>query len=160
MAVLENAPGIPAGTETTLVVWTDEEHGFYYVGFSTFFTPEVQYCEGIVIGGTGHTVMDCNGTWWDADMDNFILPYICEKDAAGEIEWTPYDRENTNVEEILGVGESEGGESAEGESAEGESAEGESAEGESAEGESPAGEAEADAEAQPAEEAVDEAAEN
>ena len=165
MAVLENAPGIPAGTETTLVVWTDEEHGFYYVGFSTFFTPEVQFCEGIVIGGTGHTVMDCNGTWWDADMDNFILPYICEKDAAGEIEWTPYDRENTNVEEILGVGESEGGESAEGESAEGESAEGESAEGESAEGESaegesPAGEAEADAEAQPAEEAADAAAEN
>jgi len=143
MAVLENAPGIPAGSETTLVVWTDEDHGFYYVGFLTFFDPEnVQYCEGIVIGGTGHVVMDCNGTWWDADMDNYILPYIVAKDQAGEIEWTPYNKDETNVEEILGAGASDAsesaGESAEGESAEGESPEGESPEGESAESEAPA----------------------
>jgi len=141
MAILENAPGIPAGTQTTLVVWTDEAHEFYYVGFLTFFDPNVQYCEGIVIAGTGHTVMDCNGTWWTTDMDNSILPYIVAKDAAGEIEWTDYNAEETNVDEILGAGESAGaesaGESAEGESAEGESAEGESAEGESAEGENP-----------------------
>ncbi len=117
IAVLENAPGIPAGTETTLVVWTDDAHGFYYVGFATFFTPEVQYCEGIVIAGVGHTVMDCNGTWWTTDMDNSILPYIIAKDEAGEIEWTPYLVEETNVEELLGLASSDA-ESAEGESEE------------------------------------------
>ena len=139
MAILENAPGIPAGAETTLVVWTDDAHEFYYVAFLTFFDPEVQYCEGIVINGVGHTVMDCSGTWWTTDMDNSILPYIVAQDEAGAVEWTEYNIDETNVDEILGAGESDGGES-EGESAEGESAEGESAEGESAEGESPEGE--------------------
>ena len=131
MTVLENAPGIPAGSETTLVVWTDDNHEFYYVGFLTFFDNNtVQYCEGIVINGTGHTVMDCNGTWWTTDMDNSILPYIIAKDAAGEIEWTAYDPATADVDGILGVEQSAGSEGGE--------SEGESAEGESAEGESPA----------------------
>ncbi len=120
MAILENAPGIPAGSETTLVVWTDDAHEFYYVGFCTFFSDDVQYCEGIVIAGVGHTVMDCNGTWWTTDMDNSVLPYIIAKDEAGEIEWTEYNKDETNVEEILGVGADAESDSAE---SEGESAE-------------------------------------
>ncbi len=89
MAVLEDAPGIPAGSKTTLTVYTDDEELFYYIVFKTFFFgEEEQYVEAIAVNGEGHTVMDCSGTWWTTDVDNSIMPYILAQD----IDWQPYAR--------------------------------------------------------------------
>jgi len=88
VAVLEGAPGIPTGSKTTLTVYTDDEGLFYYIEFNTFFQKEKQYVEAIAINGVGHTVMDCSGNWWTADVDNYMMPYILSQD----IDWQPYER--------------------------------------------------------------------
>ncbi|MCD8154212.1 MAG: hypothetical protein LUF78_05935 [Clostridiales bacterium] len=94
VAVLEDAPGVPAGTTTTLTVYTDDEGLFYYIVFKTSFSDEDQYVEAINVNGVGHTVMDCSGTWWTSDIDNSVMPYILST----EIDWQPYEATVSDAE--------------------------------------------------------------
>lgn len=88
VAVLEDAPGVPAGTKTTLTVYTDDEEEFYYIAFKTPFQEDMQYVEAIAVAGEGHTVMDCSGSWWTSDVNGSIMPYILSLD---HIDWQPYE---------------------------------------------------------------------
>ncbi len=89
VATLEGAPGVPAGSTTTLTVYTNDEETLYYISFQTFFKPDPQFVEGMVVGSLAHVIMDCSGTWWTADAENFMLPYIVAQE---NIDWQPYVR--------------------------------------------------------------------
>ena len=89
VAVLEDAPGVPAGSKTTLTVYTDDEGRFYYIEFKVPFKDEMQYVEAIVVAGEGHTVADCSGGWWTGDINGSVMPYILSLD---NIDWQPYER--------------------------------------------------------------------
>lgn len=91
VAVLEGVPCVPAGTATTVTVYTDETETFYYLAFETFFSPGVtQYVEALVVGGQGRVVMDCSGTWWTNDINHSTMPHILALD---HIDWQPYIRD-------------------------------------------------------------------
>ncbi len=90
VATLEDVPCVPAGNKTTVTVYTDETETFYYIAFNTFFSPDTQYVEALVVGGAGRVVMDCSGTWWTNDIIHSTMPHILALD---HIDWQPYVRD-------------------------------------------------------------------
>lgn len=89
VAVLPDAPSIPAGGTMELTVYTDETEQFYYLMFDVPFSPDPQYVEAVAVAGKGHVVMDSSGTWWTADVNAFTMPYVLSQES---IDWQPYER--------------------------------------------------------------------
>ena len=88
VAVLDNVPCVPAGQESTVTVYTNDDESFYYLTFETLFQPGVtQYVECIVVGNIGRVIMDSSGTWWTNDINNSTMPYLLSLD---HIDWQPY----------------------------------------------------------------------
>lgn len=90
VATLEDVPCVPAGHKTTVTVYTDDSETFYYIAFMTFFKPEMQYVECVVVGDQARVVMDCSGTWWTVDINSSTMPHILSLD---HIDRQPYVRD-------------------------------------------------------------------